>query len=57
MGHLSCSERVQLNDLKSMKTPERTETHVPIPHSVAVGEVLDQLDALGYEYDNLEIGV
>ena len=57
MGHLSCSERVQLKDLISMETPERTETHVPIPHIVAVGEVLDQLKSLGYEYDNLEIGV
>jgi hypothetical protein len=52
-----CKERVTMDDLNKMKTPPPTDTHFPLPHYEVLSEQLDQLDACGYTWDNLEIGV
>jgi len=52
-----CNEKVTIDDLKLMKTPAPTATHFPVPHYDVMMEQLDQLDATGYKWDNLEIGV
>jgi hypothetical protein len=44
-------------DLSKMKTPPPTDTHFPLPHYEVLSEQLDQLDACGYTWENLEIGV
>ena len=48
---------VTMADLSKMKTPPPTATHFPVPHYDIMSEQLDQLDACGYEWKNLEIGV
>lgn len=57
MNRLMCKDIVTLDDLKAMKTPPPTATHFPVPHYDVMMEQLDQLDATGYKWDNLEIGV
>lgn len=57
MNRLMCKERVTMDDLNKMKTPPPTDTHFPLPHYEVLSEQLDQLDACGYTWDNLEIGV
>ena len=57
MNRLMCKERVTMADLSKMKTPPPTDTHFPLPHYEVLSEQLDQLDACGYTWDNLEIGV
>jgi hypothetical protein len=52
-----CKEKVTMDDLNKMKTPPPTDTHFPLPHYEVLSEQLDQLDACGYTWDNLEIGV
>lgn len=57
MNRLMCKERVTMADLSKMKTPPPTDTHFPLPHYEVLSEQLDQLDACGYTWENLEIGV
>ena len=57
MNRLMCKERVTMDDLNKMKTPPPTDTHFPLPHYEVLSEQLDQLDACGYTWENLEIGV
>tara|TARA_B100001250_G_scaffold229769_1_gene197255 strand:- start:2719 stop:3603 length:885 start_codon:yes stop_codon:yes gene_type:complete len=57
MSRLTCKERVTMDDLNKMKTPPPTATHFPLSHYEVLSEQLDQLDACGYEWKNLEIGV
>jgi len=57
MNRLMCKEKVTMDDLNKMKTPPPTDTHFPLPHYEVLSEQLDQLDACGYTWDNLEIGV
>ena len=57
MSTLSYQEKVTVNELQMMPTPPPTDTHVPIPHYTAVTEILNQLDKMGYEYTNLDVGV
>ena len=57
MNRLMCNERVTMADLSKMKTPPPTETHFPLSHYEVLSEQLDQLDACGYTWENLEIGV
>ena len=57
MNRLMCKERVTMDDLNKMKTPPPTDTHYPLPHYEVLSEQLDQLDACGYTWENLEIGV
>lgn len=52
-----CKEKVTMDDLNKMKTPPPTDTHFPLPHYEVLSEQLDQLDACGYTWENLEIGV
>ena len=57
MERLMCNEKVTIDDLRLMKTPAPTATHFPVPHYDVMMEQLEQLDATGYKWDNLEIGV
>ena len=57
MNRLMCNEMVTMADLSKMKTPPPTATHFPVPHYDIMSEQLDQLDACGYSWKNLEIGV
>jgi len=57
MNRLMCKEKVTMDDLNKMKTPPPTDTHFPLPHYEVLSEQLDQLDACGYTWENLEIGV
>ena len=57
MSTLSYHQKVTVNELQMMPTPPPTDTHVPIPHYTAVTEILNQLDKMGYEYTNLDVGV
>ena len=57
MNRLMCKEMVTMADLSKMKTPPPTATHFPVPHYDIMSEQLDQLDACGYTWKNLEIGV
>ena len=57
MNRLMCKEMVTMADLSKMKTPPPTATHFPVPHYDIMSEQLDQLDACGYSWKNLEIGV
>ena len=57
MNRLMCKDIVTLDDLKQMKTPAPTATHFPVAHYEIMMEQLDQLDATGYQWKNLEIGV
>ena len=57
MERLMCKDLVTMEDLSKMKTPPPTETHFPLSHYEILSEQLDQLDACGYEWKNLEIGV
>ena len=57
MNRLMCNERVTMADLSKMKTPPPTDTHFPLSHYEVLSEQLDQLDACGYTWENLEIGV
>ena len=52
-----CKEKVTMADLNKMKTPPPTVTHYPLSHYEVLSEQLDQLDACGYTWKNLEIGV
>jgi hypothetical protein len=52
-----CKEMVTMEDLSKMKTPSPTDTHFPVAHYEIMSEQLDQLDACGYQWNNLEIGV
>ena len=56
MNRLMCKEMVTMADLSKMKTPPPTATHFPVPHYDIMSEQLDQLDACGYSWKNLEIG-
>ena len=57
MERLMCKEKVTMADLNKMKTPPPTATHFPLSHYEVLSEQLDQLDACGYQWKNLEIGV
>ena len=57
MNRLMCNEMVTMADLSKMKPPPPTATHFPVPHYDIMSEQLDQLDACGYSWKNLEIGV
>ena len=57
MERLMCKDKVTMADLSKMKTPPPTATHFPVPHYDIMSEQLDQLDACGYSWKNLEIGV
>ena len=57
MERLMCKEKVTMADLNKMKTPPPTVTHYPLSHYEVLSEQLDQLDACGYTWKNLEIGV
>ena len=57
MNRLMCKEMVTMADLSKMKTPPPTATHFPVPHYDIMSEQLDQLDACGSTWKNLEIGV
>ena len=57
MNRLMCKDMVTMADLSKMKTPPPTATHFPLSHYEVLSEQLDQLDACGYQWKNLEIGV
>jgi len=57
MERLMCKEKVTMDDLNKMETPPPTATHYPLSHYEVLSEQLDQLDACGYTWKNLEIGV
>ena len=55
---LCCKERVSLDQLKQMETPNATDTHQPIPHYEAVSTVLNRMSSMNYELTaDPEIGI
>jgi hypothetical protein len=57
MATLICEDRVTMSDIKQMSTPPATATHFPISHYDAITTVLTQMEKMGFEHSDLEIGV
>ena len=57
MARLCCVNHVGLEGLRTLSTPARTETHVPIPHYQAASMVLDALKGKDWEIVGTDFGL